>query len=319
YASLSWRDEDVSALNLNLQHGDTDLRGNGAAPVGLLALQRDAIFTAPDITANDLTMISIDGTHFITPSIQLAGSAFWRDNDTDSFNGDGSEFETCEYAGGGLSLFEEADDVEDALEDLLGIELDEICEGGNSSITNFEELKAYIEQQAELAGLDEDLFEIEDVTGGLSGSGVISDEAINNISPRVQESRGFDFKATFLDGLLGRDNRMTVGVSWFEGKSTFDSIVELAHLDPLTRSTAGLGTGTFVDDAATHVRTETETWSLYFIDTIDLSDELALSFGGRYNHSDITLRDRSGEHPELNGDHEFSRFNPMIGLTWQYD
>jgi outer membrane receptor protein involved in Fe transport len=37
---------------------------------------------------------------------------------------------------------------------------------------------------------------------------------------------------------------------------------------------------------------------------------------GRYNDVDIRLRDTSGERPELNGDHTFSRFNPSVGLTY---
>ncbi|MEK7259859.1 MAG: TonB-dependent receptor [Pseudomonadota bacterium] len=253
YANLGWRQDELSALNLHLQKGDSELRGNGAAPVGLLALQRDAVFTAPDVTANDLRMVTLEGSHFLTPTLQIAGSAFRRDNNTDAFNGDASEFE---------------------------------------------------------------LSELEEMADDLSGTGIISDEAINNISTRRQESRGFDVKLIALDELFGRANQLTAGLSYFDGRTGFDSALELSELDPLTRSTWGLGTGTFLDTAATQVDTRTTTASLFFSNTHDLSAQLALTVAGRYNDSRVTLRDRSGMRPELNGRHRFQRFNPSLGLTF---
>ena len=317
YGSLSWRDGEQSTVNLSYQRGESDLTGNGASPVGLLAIDRDAIFTAPDVTENDMHMVSIDGTHFITPNIQLAGNMYWRANDTDSFNGDASEFERCEFAGGAVSLFEEAEAIEDALEDELGIELDDICDGNNPAINNFSDLETFIETQAMLAALDPEDFELEDVSDELSGTGIISDEAINNISRREQESKGIDGKLLFLNDLFGHDNRLTVGFSYYEGEAEFNSVTELSELNPITRSTQGLGTGLFVDEAATSINTESEVLSVYFTDTFEINQHLVLTLGGRYNSSDISLRDLSGERPELNGDHRFSRFNPSIGFTYK--
>src|SRR5690606_24502836 len=118
-----------------------------------------------------------------------------------SFNGDGSEFEACTFAGGNMALFEEADDIEDALADQLGIDLDGICEGGMASVTSFDDLESHIEQQALLAGLDPEDFELEDVAGELTGTGIISDEAINNMSDRRQLSKGYDGQVIFLENL----------------------------------------------------------------------------------------------------------------------
>ncbi len=85
---------------------------------------------------------------------EAQGNLFRRDNTTDSFNGDGSEFEQCEFSGGARALFEEADDIEDALADQLGIELDDICEGEDPAITSYDILEDYIGQRALAAGLD---------------------------------------------------------------------------------------------------------------------------------------------------------------------
>ena len=95
YGSIGWR-TDLSSLNLNYQYGDSDLIGNGAAPVELLRLDREALFTGPDITANEMHMISLDFEQEVSSNISFGGNVFYRQNKTDSFNGDGSEFSICQ-------------------------------------------------------------------------------------------------------------------------------------------------------------------------------------------------------------------------------
>ncbi len=316
YATLSWRGGNHSALDLSYQHGNSKLTGNGALPIGLLATDRDTVFTAPDSTKNDLDMVNLEFWQLLFNSIELSGNAFKRENTTDSFNGDSSEFEGCEYAGGEQSLFEEADDIEDALNDSLGIDLDDICEGGQPAIRSFQDLEDLIETQATMAGLDPEDFELEDISGDLSGTGILTDEAISNRSRRKQTSTGFNSQMTVNSELFSSSNLLILGFAYLDGKSDFDASLELSELDPFTRSTEGLGVGTFYDDAATNIDTRTETVSWFFTDTLDITDKLALTLSGRYNDSDITLRDRSGVRPELNGDHNFSRFNPAAGLTY---
>jgi len=316
YGSINWRPGEGSSLDIIYQHGESELIGNGALPIGLLALDRGSVFTAPDITENNMDMINIDVSHFLSNGIQLSGNVYWRENKTDSFNGDGSEFELCDYAGGAQSLFEEADEVQEALEDELGIDLDDICEGDVDAITSFAELETFIETEASLAGLDPGAFELEDIIDDLTGTGVLSDEAINNISGRIQESKGFNGEMAFTEEFLGFNNRLIIGVSYFKGISGFESVLELAQLDPITRSTRGLGTGTFFEEAETDIRTSIEAASLFFTNTWDVSDRLSLILSGRYNDTNVVLRDRSGERPELNGDHDFSRFNPAFGFTF---
>ena len=54
---------------------------------------------------------------------------------------------------------------------------------------------------------------------------------------------------------------------------------------------------------------------LYALDTFDVTDAFSISGGGRFNYANIVLQDQIGT--ELNGDHTFSRFNPMIGGTYK--
>ncbi|MGR8920814.1 MAG: TonB-dependent receptor, partial [Gammaproteobacteria bacterium] len=307
YGSLGYRAE-ASSADFNFQYGDSDLTGNGASPVGLLAIDRDAIFTAPDITENEMYMFSFNGEHGFSDQLKANLNGFYRNNETDSFNGDGSELSVCELQGTEY-LIEglEEDDLEE-----LGLDDDDVCEDDALGVADVDALEAALNM---LAGEDE--FNLDEIEADeLSGTGILTDEAINNISTREQESYGSDLQFTFLRDLFGRGNYFVLGFSYFRGEADFSSVTELANLDPVTRSTSGLGVGTFVDEEATDVNTETETWSIYFTDSVDLTDRLTFTFGGRYNDTDVTLRDRSGERPELNGDHSFSRFNPTVGATF---
>lgn len=309
YGSLGWRSE-YSAVNLNLQHGRSDLIGNGASPTELIDIRREAIFTGPDVTENDMTMVSLDFSHEVSSGVSFSGNFFWRENDTDSFNGDGTEFAVCEFAGGeGLIEGVEEDDLEE-----LGLDDDDLCEG---QFADADALEDFLNDFAMDLGEDEEFniegFEDDD----LSGTGVLSDEAINNISNRVQQSAGADFQWTFTGNYFGYDGQVVLGGAYFHGESDFNSVLELANIDPFTRITTGLGTGTFVNEAATSINTETESFSAYITATLDITDAVALTLSARGNDTSVDLRDLSGERPELNGNHEFSRVNPAIGVTWQ--
>ncbi|MGE0386455.1 MAG: TonB-dependent receptor [Gammaproteobacteria bacterium] len=305
YGALSWHGE-ATSVDLGVQFADTELNGNGPLPVGMLEMDRSAIFTAPDITGNKLHMVTLEGEHALADGLQISASGYFRHLETSSFNGDATELSECAL-GGGDALLEglEEDDLED-----LGLDEDDVCDGVTHA--DAEALETFLNG---LAGGEE--FEIRDLAGELSGTGDIEDDAINNISTREQHSYGGDLLFTSARDLFGRANHAVLGAGWHTGLTRFASQVELSGLDPLTRSTRGLGTGTFIDEFGSSVKTATRSWSIYFSDTLSLTETVAITVAGRYNDTAVAVRDRTGEHPELNGDHDFSRFNPAVGVTWQ--
>ena len=309
YGSLGWQGA-ASSLNVNAEYGDSELIGNGPVPVELMEFDRDAIFTAPDITENRLHMFSLDGAHSLTGDIALNGNAFYRRNETHSFNGDASEFVVCEL-GGRATLLEgiEEDDLEE-----LGLEADDLCDG---RFADAGALETFLNATAAASG-DGAEFNVEDLSDELSGTGVLAEEAINNTSDRVQKSYGSDLQLSYRPDLFDRPNQLIFGFAWYRGDTDFDSRLELARLDPVTRSTEGLGTGTFIDDQATRIKTSTESLSFYFTDTIGVTDRLSLTVSGRFNVTGVDLKDQSGERPELNGEHDFNRFNPAFGATYEW-
>jgi iron complex outermembrane receptor protein len=310
YSSIGWR-ADHTEINLNMQYADSDLIGNGAAPSQLLDIDREAIFTGPDITANDMQMLSLDLGHQVAANINFNGNIFYRQNKTDSFNGDGSEFSVCKL-GGSPQLLEGLED-----EDLeaIGLNTADLC---NNQYASADALEDFLNKTVSLYLDADDEFNLEHFSDDeISGTGILSDRGINNISNREQKSSGLDFQWTIGGKVFGFSNQVILGGSYFKGESYFNSALELAGLDPITRLTKALGTGTFLGEEATSIRAMTETSSLYFTDTMDLSDTLALTISARANDTDVQLRDKSGIQPELNGDHNFRRINPAVGLTWQ--
>jgi iron complex outermembrane receptor protein len=141
-----------SRLDVSLTHVDTDLVGNGAVPLDLLELDREAIFTRPDRTENALTMLGVGGERAVAPSITLRGTFYFRASDIDTLNGDDSDFEECESTPG--FICEEEDGGEEIVldENELPIAAAESLEGATVNRTSTEQDGVGLGLQADFAG-----------------------------------------------------------------------------------------------------------------------------------------------------------------------
>lgn len=95
FGTFSWHG-DKGSLDLNLIHAGTDLTGNGAIPIQEYLIRRQAIFTAPDETVNQLHQVSLHGTYAFNDDTLLSALAFDRRVRTLSFNGDTSDYDSCD-------------------------------------------------------------------------------------------------------------------------------------------------------------------------------------------------------------------------------
>jgi outer membrane receptor protein involved in Fe transport len=77
-------------------------------------------------------------------------------------------------------------------------------------------------------------------------------------------------------------------------------------------------TGLFIPEDTLMVRSSTRSTGLFATDTLSISDRLAVTLSGRENRTRTKIRDETGENPDLDGDHGFSRFNPAAGVTYQF-
>ena len=282
FGVLSLRGTD-SSVDLSVALAETELRGNGSSPAELLAIDRSQVFTHPDLTENSLAQVILEGTRKLSNNIRIAGNAFYRDIGTDTFNGDGTMFEECDVDGEELLVEEEFTDV-----------------NGDGECSSPD---------------DTDIELVLDLDGAPIEAEIDGEElnAINNIGSRQQESYGASLQFGVSSSVGGRANDFVLGAAYSEGRTTFDSDVEIAQLLE-DRGTSR--TGIFAGDFVTGVDSEVSTASVYLADTLNLSERTTLTFAGRYESTEIELMDRTGESPELNGNHEFQRFNPGVGFTF---
>ncbi len=156
----------------------------------------------------------------------------------------------------------------------------------------------------------------EEVVEDTNGNNVLATDAVegatNNTSQTHMRSVGGTIQSIFSGDLFGRQNAFVVGAAYDYADVHFESNTELAEL---TASRGTIGSGIFVDEAKVRLNTTTETFGVYFSDSLSLTDDFTLTFAGRYNHTTIDMKDQYGS--TLNGHHTFDRFNPSVGFTYQ--
>ena len=94
FGSLGWQAGDAR-IDASVTYVDTDLIGNGAAPEALLEIDREAIFTRPDQTRNELMLLNFTATQSVSAALELTGNVYLRRSDIATLNGDDSDLEEC--------------------------------------------------------------------------------------------------------------------------------------------------------------------------------------------------------------------------------
>ncbi len=148
---------------------------------------------------------------------------------------------------------------------------------------------------------------------GLCAGGIGSGEpqAINDRSKIETDGYGGSLQLSLLGDLNGKKNNFTVGASADLGRTRFSQSEEEADFTA-ARGTVGTGTS----ELETDVDTTNDYYGLYLMDVYSFSERWHLTLAGRYNWANITIEDRTGLEPALNGDHTFKRFNPAAGLNF---
>lgn len=124
---------------------------------------------------------------------------------------------------------------------------------------------------------------------------------------------GATVQAAFNQAVFGKENRFVGGGSYDEGNTTFNQNAELGRL---TASRGTLGSGTYLEEGLVRLNTNTTYYGVFFTDTLVVTPELALTVAGRYNQARVNLYDQAGT--DLNGQHQYDRFNPSGGLTYAF-
>lgn len=119
-------------------------------------------------------------------------------------------------------------------------------------------------------------------------------------------------QATVAKALAGRPNHFVAGVSIDGGRTNYEADTEVARL---TAERGTVGIGQFDQDAAVRLRTAVRHAGVYAANFWTVAPRVTVMGAARFNYSDVTLRDQAGT--ALDGDHDFSRLNPAVGLTYE--
>ncbi|HPG88529.1 MAG TPA: TonB-dependent receptor, partial [Hyphomicrobium sp.] len=128
--------------------------------------------------------------------------------------------------------------------------------------------------------------------------------------------------------LFDRPNLFIAGVSYDRGRSNYTTSSELGTIGP---SYVATGSGIQITDAESaaidpdgpnevgprDLNSVNTYFGLYFTNALDVTDQLTLTFGGRYNHATIKLEDNTGQFPDLNVTNKYNRFNPQVGANYK--
>lgn len=277
YVDLGY-DGEQAGVHVKFIGADTDLTGNGVAPVELLAARRQSVFTWPDNTRNHYGRLSLHPWFAIADGLRVEATLYRQRRTAATLNGDAADIDECEDDDlEGLLCLEtvgaDGDEEEQGvLTDALGNPIADVLDGG---------------------------------TYGVFNRGNIRTRSEGLLAQFVSEQ-----------DLSGRTNRLALGFSYDSSESDFATSTELGELTE-ARSVEGLGPFIDQPDGAiapVELETRSRFWSVFLSDTLPLGEALTAEIGLRYNQARVRLIDQLGT--ALNGDHSFSRFNPGIELDW---
>lgn len=280
YADLGYKDS-RQEYHLNFTGGSNRFGAAAATPIELVNQRYGSVFTTPQTSDNKLAMLSFNGAYALTNTTKVAGNAYYRKFKQRRVDGNVADVIDCDPgdpALAGLLCFDELDNP-----------------------LNF--------------------------PPGINKFGV---PVYGSIDRSSVDTDGYGASAQVVEKskLLGLGNQLLVGVSADFGRLTSKSSSELGLIDPSSFIVGGLGiilsdagiagAGDNVDSIKpVDLGVRTNYYGFYISDTLDLTDRLALTLGGRYNIAEIRLRDQGGISPELNGNSRFERFNPVVGAAYK--
>jgi iron complex outermembrane recepter protein len=277
FTKLGW-ESSGTAVNLTYVYVNNDLTGNGLVPQTTFDSSRSALYTFPDPTRNLMNLGMVNARQQLTDDLLISGNGFYRDYQRRTSNADVEV--NCIDEATGAQVF-------DASGQLVPVAS---CQGPSAGFVDSagNPLDSDLEREAE-------------------GEDRKTDTSSQDWGVTVQLSHK--------GKILGHGNRLTAGVAYDGHQSRFKQSQADAVLVPKAGGVFISRTGDF--ETIVDVLTRQQNVGVYLTDTFDITEQLSATVAGRYQHVGIAIRDRSGQNPELNGNHDFSRFTPAAGLTFQ--
>jgi len=250
-----------------------------ATPLQLLNQNWASTYTLPQTTQNQLAFLTVSGSWRPTDTFSLQGNVYYRGYWQRHVDGNGTEASNTDCPDPDFLCFPNLDGT---VSNLIG-----------------------------LNGLP------------VPATGVLATSVLGQIDRTSTATNGFGgtLQAATTAKVLDHDNRFVWGVSVDQGHVNFDTSSELGTINadqfPFVQ-----GVGVFInqpsgDVAPVGLVSRTLYTGVYATDTFDVTSRLSITAGGRYNVAQIGLIDALGNNDALNGNHNYSRFNPVIGATFK--
>jgi iron complex outermembrane receptor protein len=303
YGDLGWSQGRVE-LHLAAAGGGTRLGVVGPTPVDLLAQDRRAIFTFPQATQDRNGLLALNGAFKASDAWSLQASVYGRVFSQSHADGNNGNFQGCSAR------------PDDPLFATLCVQDGDFPAALRPPPAAFQVLGAN--------GLP--IGCPPPVAGQAAPCDGIPYGTLDRTRTRTTTA-GASVQATRSAPLFGRRNLFAAGLSFDESHVRFaaDSTLGLIFPDLGVRAAADEvpGAGQVIHSAGAiayspvSIGSTAQAFGLYATDTLDLTNRLFLTLSGRFNGIEVSVADRTGVSPDLNGRHRFDRFNPAAGLAWK--
>jgi iron complex outermembrane recepter protein len=296
YGDLGWKGTDAE-VHLVASAADNFFGVVGPTPVELLNDDYRSIFTWPQTTKNQAQLLTLNGRYAVTDHWTVQSNLYVRKFRQAHVDGNGAEVERCSGA------------VGNPLFNTLCLEDDGFP---NQPKANFQILNANNQPINCPPGSGN--------TCAITPWGTVDRTRTNALTT------GGTLQATNDDKIFGHDNYFTLGGSIDHSNIGFQANSELGYVFPdlsVGPNAAVPGTGQIIHTAANlgfspvSLDAQNTYYGLYVNETLDVTTRLSLTAGGRYNLAKIVMADLLGTSPDINGNYTFSRFNPIVGLTYK--
>jgi iron complex outermembrane recepter protein len=296
YGDLGWKGTDAE-VHLVASTADNFFGVIGPTPVELLNNDYRSIFTWPQTTRNQAQLLALNGRYAVTDHWTVQSNLYLRKFDQAHVDGNGAEIERCS-GNPANPLF------------------NTLCLENNGFPT---------QPQANFQIFNANNQAINCPPGNGNTCATTPWGTVDRTFTNALTTGG-TLQATSDNKIFGHDNYFTIGASIDHSKINFQASSELGYIFPdlfVGPNAAIPASGQIIHTAANigfspvNLDAQNTYYGFYGNETFNVTNRLALTAGGRYNLAKIVTADVLGTSPDINGNFTFSRFNPVVGLTYK--
>jgi iron complex outermembrane receptor protein len=300
YTDIGWR-HDGNEVHVTFAAAANTFGVTAAAPIELLQQNWAATYTFPQTTVHENFLGTINGKYMLSENWTLQGNFYARSYKQAHLDGNGADVERCSNAS--------------SFPNRLCLEDDGFPRP--SPVT-----PAFRNQ---FVILDQNNNPIPCPPGAGNTCAPVPYGTLDRTNTDTV-TVGASLQATSDAKLFDHGNRFAVGGSIDHSWTNFTSSSTLGIINPdLSVTTSGPipGLGSVIHTLGNigfipvNLNAQNNYIGLYATDTFDITSLLSLTVGARLNVAQLQMADLTGVSPDLNNNLTYTRFNPLVGMTYK--